>query len=255
MAERLEAEVQVGEAPLPAKLAAASSEMLDSIGTSAIPDHVKALIGRMMDGTEPPGVPLAIHQVNKFGPQHINVAVLRAAGFKGSEIAQITGYNQQLVYNVMSHPYGKRLVKELQMCNGTRVLDIKTRIEDYAGELLDKAFGLAMLEQDLDKVTKVTFGLLDRAGHIPKDSAKEAPATGQEIKATDSTMQRLARAMEGSRMVNEQVMPTWTPRRPPDESFEDQSGSASVGAEEDGGPSHGTESSIQSGSQASRRIA
>lgn len=239
------------------ELAVAHPELEDSLLPS-LPKPIMELIDRMLDGTEPYGRPLKEWDVLKFNPRHINMCVLRASGFKVKEVAELMGYERQGVYQTMTHPYAKKLISALTAQTSAQVLDIRGRIEDYASDLLDETFKLAMEESDLDKLSKVTFGLLDRAGHGVKEAASGAKAPGSgEIQAEASVLNRLSKALEGSKMVDREVMPTWIPRRPPEENFEDgQAGSASVGAEGEGGPSHGaSDSSTQSSSQPSRRSA
>jgi hypothetical protein len=252
--QRLERETQIADEeskPVSPMVLAAQEETLDAIGVSRLAPDIQALIQRMFDGTEPTGRELKSWEVLKFNPRHVNIVVLRAAGFKGSEIEQITGYERANIYNTLSHPYGKKLVQAMQGQNSARVIDIRTRLEEYAGELLDHTFAMALKSEELEEVTKVTFGLLDRAGHSPRESKADRPKP-EDIRPSESVMTRLAEAMEGSKSVDSQVMPTWKPRRPPEESFEDEApGSVSVGTEDVGGHSRGSEEG--SGSQAASR--
>lgn len=229
----------------------------DGIFAPSLPDAVKALIDRMMDGTEVPYRPFKDYEVKKFNPAHINICTLRAAGFKVKEVAEIMGYDPQRVYQTMMHPYAKMLIKALTSHQGAKVFDIRTRLEDYAGELMDVVFAKALQEEDLDKAAKVTFGFLDRAGYTAKESSSNRDKSPEgEIKANATVMNRLASAMEGSNAVSREVMPTWTPRRPPEEAYEQEAGgSASVGAEVEGGPSSGADSSDQPGSHRARGVA
>lgn len=202
-------------------MAATVEETLDALDVSRLSPEIQGLIHRCMDGSEPHG-PLAQYHVLKFSPMHVNIAVLRAAGFKGTEIAQITGATKQVVYTTLTHPYAKALRAALVPSNSARVIDIRTRIDEYAGELLDKVFGMALVSDSMEDVTKVTFGLLDRGGYAPK--AAGAPgevrdASGRGAVVPESTMSRLLSALEGSESIESQVMPTWVPRRPPEEAL------------------------------------
>jgi hypothetical protein len=208
---RLETEEQIAPANVIAQ------EELDTVlDHSNLRPEVQALIERMLAGIEPYGRDLKAHEVKKFSPMHINIATLRAAGFKGTEIIQITGCGKQHVYLTLIHPYAKKLIQALVPQNSVRVIDIRTRLDEYAGELLDKTFGLALVSEDFEQVTKVTFGLLDRAGFSAKEVASSKP-DGREIPADASTMRRLLSAMEGSKQVDEQIMPHYVGSAPPDE--------------------------------------
>ncbi len=245
MSERLESEVQVNS-PVIAEKASVSqrAESEELIGASTLPQEVQQLIDRMMQGTEPLDRPLRQNEVMKFGPPHINMCMLRATGMKVREVAETGGWGYQHTYQTMMHPYAKKLVRVLTNVTGGKVFDIRERIEEYAGEMLDYTFALAMQETDLKVVKDITFGMLDRAGFAPKgESSGKDQKSSESMNADQSTLQRLAKAMEGSAMVNREVMPTWTPRRPPEEQFEQGEGSAESAAKQDGGPASGNGSS------------
>lgn len=240
-------------------VAAARDELDESVNVQRLPVQVQQMIERMMNGSEPYDRELRDYECKKFNPAHINICVLRAAGFKGSEIIQITGYQRQQVYLAMGHPYGKKLVQTIINNGHGRVIDIRTRLDEYAGELIDHTFALAMQSNELKEVKEVTFGMLDRAGYGAKQSeAGGSKPADSEINADASVLKRLSRALDGSKMVDDMVMPTWTPRRPPEEQFEQDhpaAESASVGADPEGGQGLGEASSGQSGSQRARGAA
>lgn len=219
MEERLEPEVQIADEakPVSSMVASAQDETLDgsALEVSKLAPEAQQLIHRMMDGAEPYGRDLKINEVKKFGPQHVNVAILRAAGFKGTEIAQITGYGQQMVYMTMLHPYTKKLQHALVPQNGARVIDIRTRIEDYAGDLLDRVFAKALDEEDLDKLGKVTFGLLDRAGYGVKETLKAGTGPIADVPAS-SELSRLSKALEASDRIRAEIMPQFKSDAPPE---------------------------------------
>jgi hypothetical protein len=213
--ERLEAEVQLGEDPeSSSKLAL---EELDSqVEASRLTPQVQELIQRMLDGKEPYGRDLKSYEPLKFSPTHINICTLKAAGFKGREIAEMVGLDQVRVSIILRHPYGVKLIASIVPRNSARVLDIKTKMLDYANDLLDETFTLAMKENDLDKLSKVTFGLLDRTGYGPK-----APVAGEKPGGVGldnhQLLGRMAAALDESKQVNESIMPRYVQRRPPEE--------------------------------------
>jgi hypothetical protein len=218
--ERLEPEVQIapsnGDTPPPSEFAEARDDMLESVtGGSRLSPEVQELIEKCMDGTESLGRGLKPWEPEKFNPIHVNMCVLRASGFRGREIAQILDQEETRVSVILRHPYGVKLVKALTVRSSVKVFDIRTKMEEFAEDLLERSYGMAMMEEDLEKVSKVTFGMLDRAGYGPQQSGGEKPKEG--FSASENTMRRLARAMEQSQQVKSEVMPGWVPRRPPDE--------------------------------------
>jgi hypothetical protein len=221
MEDRLERETQIAEPEAPAKDTALSESessgqqaIAEEVGVTAMSPEVIQLIEQLMAGTEPYSRNLKPWEVPKFNPLHINICTLRAAGFKGVEISKILGLDQSRVSQIITHPYGVKLIRALVPKNSVRVLDIRTRLEEYAGDLLDKVYGQAMLSEDLEQVGKVTFSMLDRAGHAPKMQPADSKPSGV---MSDSVLRRLTGALEQSQQVNTEVMPTWVPRKPPEE--------------------------------------
>lgn len=219
MDERLEVEAQIAPPKARENLAqvevGARDELVDGTDTSNLTTEAKELIERLLAGKEPYGRDLKVGEPEKFSPIHINICTLRAAGFKGAEIAKILDLDASRVSIILRHPYGIKLVGALVPKNSFRVLDIRTRIDEYAGELLDRIYGKAMTEDDTSKVASVTFGLLDRAGYAVKPAASDGrPDKGV---FSESTMKRLSRALDESREVDAVVMASWVPKPPPDQ--------------------------------------
>lgn len=217
---RLEPEVQIasnGSAQEQQRVEPVQDEMLESVtGDSRLSPEIQSLIERCMSGDEPLGRSLKAWEVLKFNPNHVNMCVLRASGFRNQEISQILNESPAHISQILCHPYGLKLVRALSIRSSVKVFDIRTKLEDYASDLLDQTFAQALLSEDLDTVSKVTFSMLDRAGYSPAQGAGD-PKTGAGFSASESTMKRLARAMEQSQQVKSEVMPGWIPRRPPEE--------------------------------------
>jgi hypothetical protein len=204
--EALAPEIQL--APIQAEEA---MEELDSLLENRVSPEVQQMIERMMAGTEPLPRELKYYENDKFGPQHINIATLRAAGFRNKEICKVAGMIPSRVSQILCHPYAKKLIAALVPQNAMRVLDIRTRMEGYASEFLDHLADLTLASEDLGEVRQASFGLLDRIGHGPLN--KSVSATVHE----SHPLNRLATAMEESNRVNTEVMPNFVSRRPPEE--------------------------------------
>lgn len=218
MEDRLEAEVQLASESPELSLADAALDELDQqVGASRLSPQVQEMIQRMLDGKEAYGRDLKPYEPMKFTPTHINICTLKAAGFKGREIAQMVGLDQQRVSIILRHPYGVKLVSHIVPRNSARVLDIKTKLLEYAEDLLDDTFKLASKSEDLEQVSKVTFGLLDRAGYAPKAAAT---GDGKEHGLGTENNHLLARvftALTESEQVTKHIMPGYVQRRPPEE--------------------------------------
>lgn len=227
MSEHLERESNIGaKAPPSAVVSAAQDGLIDLTGDedgAELPQHVRELIKRCLSGEEPIGRALHNNEPTKFSTQHVNICLLRVAGFRNGEIAAACGYTPTMVSIATNHPYGKKIIAELISSRGGRVLDIRSRLDEYASEVLDHVFNLAIGSQDLAVVSKVGFNLLDRAGYAP---TQRLEVTDKREIASEGSLNRLASALEQSQSVDSHIMPVYIPSPPPDE------GRGEVGASE-----------------------
>lgn len=251
MEERLEHELHIGATPQrtcgAASVAAHAEEITDTLldmsgdDGASLPPAVSALIKRCLDRTEPIDGLKSNDRV-EFTPRHVNMVMLRAAGFKANEIGQALGITTSTVCRFMRHPYAQKILHALISARGARVLDIRSKLDNYADEVLDRMFDLAQKSDDLDAVSKVGFGLLDRAGYGPQSKVTHDVKTSPV--ATESTLSRLAHAMEQSLSVDRSIMPTYKPQRPPDEGLELEGSSSDDVL---GSDSSGSEAGLSSG--------
>ena len=184
---------------------------------ATLSSHAQELIHRCMDGTEDMTGAKPWH-VKKLNASHIQMLMLRAAGFKPAEISQMIGYEVQAIAQLMTHPYAKKIFKALVPDQYTRVIDIRTRMEAQASELMDKLFGMTFVSDDIKEVKDVTFGFLDRAGYNAVNKGVAVTATPKDLReAGESALSRLATAMDESNLVDSVVMPNYRPSKPPEE--------------------------------------
>lgn len=211
--ERLEAEVQIAPAAdTPPDVT--DGQGLDELVASRLTAEAKGLIERLLDGSEPYGRDLKSWEPQKFTPQHINICVFRSIGLKGAEIARMMEMDQSRISVILGHPYGVKLVRALVPRQAVKVLDIRTKMELYADDLLERLHDKGMNEEDTSKLTAVTFGLLDRSGF----GIKQEPSRGGSALGGDpSVLRRIAGALEGSKEIDAVVMPNFQPKPPPDD--------------------------------------
>lgn len=193
--------------------AAETVDQLDAATEESISPEVRDLISRCMDGTEPHSREFKPYEPLKFNTQHITMALMRAGGFRVGEIAQVLGTVPSRVSQILWHPYSIQIIRAMMHHQGARVIDIRTRLEEHASEILERMVELTLKEEDLDKVSKVGFGLLDRAGYGTQQ--KQASPSSAAPSATDSTLARLASALDESKQVDEVIMPTFKSKGPP----------------------------------------
>ena len=214
MEDRLEREEQLVRGPGP-EILSVQEELAED---QSLDPETQALIARCMEGTEPLERELKPWEQKDFSAINVTTIMLAAAGFRNAQIAQIQGINQAHISVTLRHPYGRKILHAMMNRQGARVLDIKTRLEEYASDLLDKVANMALQKevQDLELVAKVGFGILDRAGYGVTQKI-ESKSTAVTAVASEQTLSRFARALEESRSVDRDIMPVWTPPPAPAE--------------------------------------
>jgi len=160
-----------------------------------LPPAVRQLINRCMTGEEPYGRELKTGEFQKFSPQHVQMVLMRSAGMRQNEIASLLGVTAMTVGSACRHPYGKKIIFSMMHRQGVQVVDLRGRLEAYANDLLAHTMELAIISEDIEQVSKVTFGLLDRAGYGPKATATDGRGHKTGASAEASAMEQLANAL------------------------------------------------------------
>ena len=100
----------------------------------------------------------------RLKPVHMQMLLMKAAGFKNRAIAKQVGYDEGRVSVIVNHPDAMYLLSHLVSFQAETLLDVNARIQAHAGEALDTA--LMLLRNGKQEVReKVAFKLLDRAGY------------------------------------------------------------------------------------------
>lgn len=182
------------EGPPSPVLPALPSNLDDQILQAVTDPKIQGLIHRMLNGDEPYGRPLSYWEQKKFNPTNISVVLLRAAGFKGKEIAAMIGQDQATISITIRHPYGQKLLSLLMPIVAAQSLDVRRRTDHYASILLDRVFEMGLESEDANEVARISFGLMDRSSFaVTKKTQVEHTIT-----AGSAQIDRLARAMEES---------------------------------------------------------
>jgi len=209
--ERLESESRIEAGEESGGSSPALGVPLEMIEVNA---DTKMLISRCLDGTEPYGRPLKDWETDKLSPKAIQAVLMRASGFKANEVARLLDTDDSWVSTICNHPYGKKIIHAMLHTQGSRVLDIKTRLEQHASDIMDRMVQLAKMEVDLNAVSKVGFGLLDRAGYGPKQTIEHESKSGKSLGTDMPTLSRLTAALEESQTVN-RVTKSFVQKPPP----------------------------------------
>ena len=204
MEDKLEREEQIAQAPPAPRL-----ELEDIVADQTIEPEIRALIERCMEGTEPYERELKSWEMQKFSPVNVTTILMMSAGFRQKQVAEILGIEQHRVSVTANHPYGRKLLHALMHRQSGRVLDIRTRMEQFAGDIMDKMYKDAMLSNDLKTVSSIGFAMLDRAGYAPTQNIKVDSRNVSVSATTDpATLSRIANALEESNSVDRFIMPT-----------------------------------------------
>lgn len=218
MEDRLESEQRVGgtsqEVEQPSGQAPdVQGEEFDNI-TKEVSPEVKLLISRCLDGSEPLDRPLKEWEPDKLSTRALQAVLLRAGGFKNKDVARLMDLDPATVSVFVGHPYGKKIIAAMMVHQSVKVLDIKSKLEFYAHEMLDHTFGLAMQDQDLNNVQKVTFSLLDRAGYGPKSTIEHETKESASLANNSHLLSRIGDALSESKAV-ERVSRGFKQQAPP----------------------------------------
>lgn len=162
--------------------------------------RVKALIGKLMDGSLDVGRPLLVEEVKKFSNDHVSMVLEMAAGLTLKEIAQKYGKHYETLQRLRAHPYTEILLAEMHSAKMDAMLDPMTRIKNAANEMVN-----TKLEIVRDPTTSkqlrnvVATDLLDRAGlTAPKRSEAKVEHT---FSLPQSMAARLVAGLEESQEV------------------------------------------------------
>lgn len=117
------------------------------------------------DGSAP--VPFAASELD---PTHMQMLVLRAAGLRPGQIAEITGYSPSRVSVVLNDPRAKAMIHRMAGDNiRQQLVDARELIQSYVGEAIET---VAELMRDAES-EPVRLGaakdILDRGGFKPKE--------------------------------------------------------------------------------------
>lgn len=217
MIDRLESEVRIeatgaDERQQPHAPSAPEDEF--SIRVREISPETKLLISRCIEGTEPFDRELQSWEPDKLSPKAAQAVIMRASGFKQVEIAKLLDMKQQTISVLCNHPYGRKIISAMLHEQGSRVLDIKAKLEQHANDMLDRMTSLALMENDLNLVQKVAFGLLDRSGHGPQQRIEVDSKASKTLSQDVGTLKRLTSALEQSQSAN-RVSAHFTQKPPP----------------------------------------
>lgn len=127
--------------------------------------RLAALLGDALTGDLARGRSLKYWENLKLKPQHIQILIMKAAGYNNRMIAKQMGLTESRVSILVNHPDSLTILSRLVSFQAENLLDIKARIQAHAGEALDTALYLMRNSENQAVRAKAAFSLLDRAGY------------------------------------------------------------------------------------------
>lgn len=154
-----------GEEELRSAIDPESPESEDPFGPEAREERLSALMMEVFQGQVGRGRSLKYWENLRLKPQHIQMIVMKAAGYKNNVIAERFGMTQARVSVILNHPDAVSVLSRLVSFQAENLLDIKARIQAHAGEALDTVLTAMRTAQEPQVKAKIGFSLLDRAGY------------------------------------------------------------------------------------------
>ena len=160
---------------------------------------VQQAIAKALAGTLSRNRSLKYWEPKQLNEMHIQMILMRAAGFRQNEIARQLGVTDANVSVGLNHPDAQVVLATIIAHAADHVLDVRTRIKAHAGEMFDIITDLARNSPDENVKARCAFGILDRAGY---GEVKKVEAS-HDIRISDSAAERLERAISLTALVQD----------------------------------------------------
>jgi hypothetical protein len=127
--------------------------------------RLEQLVAAAFSGQLARGRDLKYWENLRLKPQHIQMLVMKGAGYKNNEIARAMDITEARVSVIVNHPDAQSVMALLVSFQAEELLDVKTRIQAHSGEALNVALEQMRNASEPAVRLKAAFGLLDRAGY------------------------------------------------------------------------------------------
>ena len=135
----------------------------------------------------------------RLKPQHIQMLVMKAAGYKNNQIAEQMDMDPGRVSVIVNHPDSQSVLAVLVSFQAEELLDIKTRIQAHSGEALNVALDQMRNASAPAVRLKAAFGLLDRAGY----GAVQRTENKHEIVIPEKAASGIAKALKEAQEIED----------------------------------------------------
>lgn len=176
----------------------------------------------VMNGVVARGRYLKYWENLRLKPIHMQMLLMKAAGYTNNKIAETIHYDPSRVSVVVNHPDAQYLLSHLVSYQAERLLDVNARIQAHAGEALDTA--LMLMRTGKEEVReRVSFKLLDRAGY----GAVQKTEVSHRVEMAVAQADNLSAAVREAMKVEEMVEADWEVlEHPPEEGQDDEGGTS-----------------------------
>lgn len=146
----------------------------DGIGPDSKIERLQGLMLQVLDGTISRGRSLKYWENLKLNPKHIQMLVMKAAGFTNNYIAAEFEMTAARVSVIVNHPDAQSVLSRLISYQAEELIDVKSRIRAHSAEALDISLDVMRNARDDGLKLKAAFGLLDRGGYgaVQRSEAK-----------------------------------------------------------------------------------
>lgn len=197
-----EASTEGGTSPEAAPSPALQPFREDALDDSVFAPEVQRVIRAAMEGTLPLSGPLRTGQTSRLSPRHVQMILMRVAGFQVKEVAEAFGVTPTCVSLVTHHPHARTIASAVLTRRGPEVIDIRSRYEQMSEKAIRRLEGIlddpAAAHKD---VRAVAFGILDRAGYGEVQQSKvehSVTITDEAAKHLGSVLKESAQEVSGS---------------------------------------------------------
>lgn len=137
----------------------------DPFSTEAREERISGMMLEVLNGELFRGRSLRYWENLKLKPIHIQMLIMKAAGYPNRAIARNFDYDEARVSVIVNHPDAKAILSRLVSYQAENLLDIKARLHAHAGEALDTVLTAMRSAEKPTERAAIGFKLLDRAGY------------------------------------------------------------------------------------------
>jgi len=135
--------------------------------------RLMGLIMATLDAELPREEALDYWEPDKLSPKHLQVLIMKAAGFKNRAISEQLQLSESRISVIVNHPDSQQVLAGLVALAADQLTDLNTQLKAYSHEILPSLmqdFRVLANREDVDGIkarASLGFGILDRAGFGP----------------------------------------------------------------------------------------